>query len=353
MSLNDFVRKNSIYNFREPISPSEYRASAPLLQALIETKAFRRLEDVRFLGAIDYVLITSPNGSDRHVRFNRLQHSLGVASLALWYSSIAELSEKEANVVCAAALLHDIGHSPLSHSLEPFFFDYFGLDHHAMTTNIILGTTHLGSEISDILRHFDVNVDRILAILDKLEDSHFGFFSGPINFDTIEGITRTLRYARTKEFLPNPIDIVEASLFRSNVVHKHKVDYFWQLKDMSYRVIINSKIGFSADYLCQLCARENYKLLSREDFLASETQLFKKMPQLRRSLLSRLSDKYSRDTLRYYTKYAIRRFFINEAGDFFDRQDSDRYRQTKLPDIMPPLTAYDPNDDQLLVRIFQ
>ena len=101
----------------------------PFLTELLLSKPLQRLKDIGFLGALDYIKVS--NGSDAHRRrHNRFDHSLGVAELALLYSDIRGLPRKETRVLAAAGLLHDIGHGPLSHTLEPIFKASFGANHH-------------------------------------------------------------------------------------------------------------------------------------------------------------------------------------------------------------------------------
>ena len=88
--------------------------SAPLYNEIMDTKVFKRLQDISFLGAIDY---TSRN-KKRHNRYN---HSISVGTLALYYATLMQLSDYESRHLVLAALLHDIGHGPLSHSMEPAF----------------------------------------------------------------------------------------------------------------------------------------------------------------------------------------------------------------------------------------
>lgn len=174
----------------------------PLFSALVGTVAFRRLNEIRFLGGIDYLIVRSPNGAPNNVRYTRYQHSLGVARLALMYGRACELSSTDQHVILAAALLHDVGHAPLSHSLEPAFLELFGIDHHQATRDIIRGHVPLGRELYKLLREHQVDVDRLTSIIEGRDDGFHGFFSGPINFDTIEGILRTKNYAQST---PNPL----------------------------------------------------------------------------------------------------------------------------------------------------
>lgn len=92
----------------------------PFLARLAESVAVTRLKDIGFLGAIDYVRFGNEKQKDRQY-FNRYEHSLGVAFLALNYSKAKDLSEYDSRVLASAGLLHDVGHGPLSHTLEPIF----------------------------------------------------------------------------------------------------------------------------------------------------------------------------------------------------------------------------------------
>jgi HD superfamily phosphohydrolase len=82
---------------------------------LIEHPFFQRLRRIKQLGLTNLVF---PGAL--HTRF---QHAIGAMSLAneavenLRFKGI-EITEEEAEAVCVATLLHDIGHGPFSHSLE-------------------------------------------------------------------------------------------------------------------------------------------------------------------------------------------------------------------------------------------
>ena len=136
-----------------------------LFAELVSTSAFQRLKSIRFLGGIDYCLIRSPNGIKGNIRYTRYQHSLGVVRLAVGYSEMQALSFSDHRLVYVAALLHDIGHAPLSHSLEPVFAEVFGLEHHRATENVISGREPIGRDIYSILRRHGVDVERVIAII--------------------------------------------------------------------------------------------------------------------------------------------------------------------------------------------
>ena len=94
-----------------------------------------------------------------HTRF---QHSLGTMALA---DQIArKLNTKYPAEVTFAALLHDIGHFPLSHSFEDFFQDRFHVNHEETGREIILGKKGTG-EIREYLESNDIDPEVVTRIL--------------------------------------------------------------------------------------------------------------------------------------------------------------------------------------------
>jgi len=86
-----------------------------LIYDLIEHPYFQRLRRIRQLGLSNLVY---PGAL--HTRF---QHVIGAMSLTVQAIDIlrtkgVEISEEEKEAVCAAVLLHDMGHGPYSHALE-------------------------------------------------------------------------------------------------------------------------------------------------------------------------------------------------------------------------------------------
>ena len=99
-----------------------------LLTTLVKHPAFVRLSRIEQLGPTSYVY---PGG--RHTRF---AHSIGTLHLITEALRILErkgcaITPEEAEAAKAAMLLHDLGHGPMSHSLEGNFV--CGLSHEDMT----------------------------------------------------------------------------------------------------------------------------------------------------------------------------------------------------------------------------
>jgi len=127
--------------FKDPVHQYIYVQDA-MIWDLINTREFQRLRRIRQLGTT-YMTF---HGAE-HSRFS---HSLGVYEITRKIISQFERNAypdwpAEERMLClCAALLHDVGHGPFSHSIEPVFH----VNHEEWTCEIILGQT----EINRVLR---------------------------------------------------------------------------------------------------------------------------------------------------------------------------------------------------------
>ncbi|ADU32357.1 metal dependent phosphohydrolase [Evansella cellulosilytica DSM 2522] len=126
-----------------------------LIWELIGTREFQRLRRVRQLGTT-YLTF---HGAE-HTRFN---HSLGVYEIMRRIVENMEEREhwdSEERLVClSAALLHDIGHGPFSHSFEKVFHT----DHEEWTRKIILGDTEVHKVLLKMGQDFPKKVADVIA----------------------------------------------------------------------------------------------------------------------------------------------------------------------------------------------
>jgi len=328
----------SLYDFSNPLIVNG--RTDTLLQRLVGTRAFQRLRSIRFLGAIDYILVRSPNGELSNTRHTRYQHSLGVARLAMFYCSRVQPSLARRREIAVSALLHDIGHAPLSHTVEKLFKNEVGLDHHEASAAIIKGEVPIGREVHQILKSYKIDIERILELISGSSLDHHGFFGGPINFDTIEAILRSHTYAVRFETNPRPESIVEASLNRENSIDRLRVDEFWNRKDQIYRHLIHSRVGVLADAVCDVFLRRRLRQISVADFYISEQRFFRKFPGLLELLSSPFFEADASTIIDKNVTYTARRFSVREASDFFKRDDRNRYEQTKLKRLMSAPEAH-------------
>ena len=70
---------------------------------------------------------------------SRLEHSLGTYHIAGMMAESLRLNDEERDEVLAAALLHDVGHPPFSHTLEEVLLDRLGTDHVDLGRAMIAG----------------------------------------------------------------------------------------------------------------------------------------------------------------------------------------------------------------------
>ncbi|MDI6720342.1 MAG: HD domain-containing protein [Methanomicrobiales archaeon] len=88
---------------------------------LLDSPPLQRLRYVKQLG---FTYLVYPGAI--HTRF---EHSLGTMHLAVLMCRKLSLSPAETLLVASSALLHDIGHGPFSHALEPFMQEFLGWGH--------------------------------------------------------------------------------------------------------------------------------------------------------------------------------------------------------------------------------
>lgn len=127
--------------FKDPVHRYIY-VQDPLIWNLINTKEFQRLRRIRQLGT-SYLTF---HGAE-HSRFS---HSMGVYEITRKIISQFERSQyddwpTEEKFVClCAALLHDLGHGPFSHSIE----SVMKMHHEEWSCRLILGDTDVNKVLS-------------------------------------------------------------------------------------------------------------------------------------------------------------------------------------------------------------
>lgn len=150
--------------FRDPVHDYIYIRDRIIVD-LVDTREFQRLRRIKQLGTSSYTF----HGAE-HSRFN---HSMGVYEITRRiisqfernYLSTSEYDglwrQEERMVALCAALLHDIGHGPFSHTFEGIF----NTDHEALTQQII---TSPATEVNQVLRQLgDDFPHKVASVIDK------------------------------------------------------------------------------------------------------------------------------------------------------------------------------------------
>ncbi|HEX7122362.1 MAG TPA: HD domain-containing protein, partial [Gemmatimonadaceae bacterium] len=149
---------------------------------LVDTGAFQRLRYVRQLGL---AYLVYPGAT--HTRF---EHALGTYHLAgralglLTQHGVLPDRHPDATLICAAALLHDIGHYPFSHALEEI-----GAPHHEEVARALLER----GDVAVVLRECVAPdaPERVSALIRGVSDSPLqGLISGSLDLDKIEYLKR-------------------------------------------------------------------------------------------------------------------------------------------------------------------
>jgi len=153
---------------------------------LIGTKEFQRLRRIKQLGTT-YLTF---HGAE-HSRFN---HSLGVYEIVrrivdTVFVGRPEWNPEERLLSLCAALLHDLGHGPFSHSFEKVF-DH---DHEDFTKAIILGDTEVNKVLTRVDDEFPKKVAEVIGKTyeDKLVVS---LISSQIDADRMDYLQRDAYY---------------------------------------------------------------------------------------------------------------------------------------------------------------
>lgn len=126
---------------------------------IIDSPIFQRLRYIKQLATAWYVY---PGAT--HTRFS---HSLGTMYImGLVATRLMEqgyiYDSDDIQLLRLAALLHDIGHTPFSHAIEPFYKNTFSLGHEEISRVIISENR----DIREILSFYGYDPNRIIAILE-------------------------------------------------------------------------------------------------------------------------------------------------------------------------------------------
>ncbi len=139
----------------------------PLMQRL------RRIKQVPF---IDLIYPSANN--------TRFEHSLGVYELTRRILRNNELESKELEIY---ALIHDIGHYPLAHTLERFFKKRVGMDHEEHLKHLVKST-----DLKERILNCGVNWKKVL----KMDKTKIGeVVWGDIGTDRIDYLLRDSYHA--------------------------------------------------------------------------------------------------------------------------------------------------------------
>ena len=162
------------------------------IQQILDHPAVQRLRYVRQLG-FSYLVYPGAHNT-------RFEHSLGAMHLAAKASTHLSLTPEEYTLVTVSALLHDIGHGPYSHAVEPLIEEELGFTHTSIghllkKSSLQEQVSSLGACPEDVVEmiegrhplaeiiHGDLDVDRMDYLL--RDAHHTGVTYGTVDCDRL------------------------------------------------------------------------------------------------------------------------------------------------------------------------
>ena len=170
---------------------------------LLDSPLLQRLRYIRQLG-FSYLVYPGAN----HTRF---EHSLGTMHLAGVMCRQLGVTESDRLLIVTAALLHDIGHGPFSHSIEPVMEELTGRSHHK------IGELLKSDALAPLLDDIGVDMDELGEVL--AGDHHLsGIIHGELDVDRMDYLLRDAHYTGV------PYGTVDAQrLIRSTLISEEGI----------------------------------------------------------------------------------------------------------------------------------
>ncbi|MBO8231349.1 HD family phosphohydrolase [Prochlorococcus marinus str. MU1402] len=231
-----------------------------MIMELIDTIAFQRLRRIKQLGAASLLF----HGAES----SRFTHSIGVFCIARRiFKRLIEIKSSFCEnkfALYGAALLHDLGHGPLSHTSEAIF-DH---DHEKWSQNLVKNYPPINS----ILKKYD---DKLPRQIGELFESKQIFskplktlISSEIDCDRLDYLLRDSYNTGTKYGLVDLERIISALTFSpdGNIAIKPKgiiaIEHFLVLRNLMYRTIYNHRINEISTWILEkiiYIIKNNYK----------------------------------------------------------------------------------------------
>ncbi|WP_339269189.1 HD domain-containing protein [Paenibacillus sp. FSL K6-1330] len=172
--------------FKDPVH-NYIHVQDDIIWRLIDTPEFQRLRRVRQLGTSFLTF----HGAE-HSRFS---HSLGVYEITRRIISqferrgYSDWPAEERQVALCAALLHDLGHGPFSHSIE----EAFHMNHEDWTCRILLGDTCVNQVLRELGADFP---EKVASVINKTYDKPIviNLVTSPLDADRMDYLLRDAYY---------------------------------------------------------------------------------------------------------------------------------------------------------------
>lgn len=165
---------------------------------IMESPEIQRLYDIKQLG---FAHLVFPGA-----HHTRLEHSLGTYYLARRAADMLDLDKDERDLIACAALLHDIGHGPFSHTLENLLREQMNIDHIDLTEKLLMGEYTIfeenekeyisSSRVFDVIDRYSIDQREIIDIIRGKEKRQYlsQMINSTIDVDQLDYLIRDAYY---------------------------------------------------------------------------------------------------------------------------------------------------------------
>ncbi len=229
---------------------------------LIDTSEFQRLRRIKQLGG---AFLVYPGAN--HTRF---QHSIGVmhnVSLILDQNKTHKFNSKQQKALLVAALLHDIGHGPLSHSFEDIVKDR--ISHEKIGMKIILSKD---SEINKALIKNKIKPQDVVDMFSKKKNPiACQILSSHIDADRMDYLVRDAVHTGTTHGLIDKEKLIRSmDLSGKEIIFKNSaiaaIESFIFARYQAFRTIYLHRIGLIHQEMVRVLFLRLSELKNKEEY---------------------------------------------------------------------------------------
>jgi len=291
---------------------------------LIEAPEIQRLYNIKQLG---FTHLVFPGA-----HHTRLEHSLGTYYLANKAVESLNLEIDEKNLVTCAAILHDIGHGPFSHTLESILRSSLNFDHVDLTEKVILGENAVFDQYENdiidslcvfkVLKKYDLDHNEIIKIIRGINQNKnylSQLLNSSIDVDQLDYIIRDAYYTGVAYGMIDIDRFLQTLLVRDNnlVVQKKGIGVVENI--LMARTLMYSSVYFHKTVrIAELMLSKAIELLVDADpfefFKMTDSELMNYLIQ---------KGEYQREiATRLKYRKLFKQVFILSKTDFKDEEDN-------------------------------
>ncbi len=235
------------------INLDSQKPAEAMVMALIDTQPFQRLRRVKQLGPASLTF----HGAES----SRFTHSLGVFHLARW--ALKRLQEFDSSLkeyeglLYASALLHDIGHAPLSHTGE----EIFGVNHEVWSAKIVKEHHEIKSILEEYYPGTSDSVSSLLGKGDSPRNAIKSLVSSQLDCDRLDYLMRD-SYSTGARYGHLDLDrIIKALTIAPDgdlAVHPKglmSIEHYLVVRNLMYRSVYNHRLNEVCNWILEKLIR--------------------------------------------------------------------------------------------------